>query len=171
MKTKKVAEMTEKDKVYDKLRQTYGVLRSPAMMELLEFLFPTLEEAEICGYLENIYEEGRPKTLVELAEEMGKDETRIGQILERIGKKIIIKWREREGEPGVLEYYNTGSRGLKNAWGHVGKNDAEGKKFIKTMIICSGVDAFENGLYFRCKNKPLILFVKVVKRLNSKSVP
>lgn len=129
MKTRKITEMTEEEKVYDELRQTYGVQRSPAMMKLLEFLFPNLEEAEIGRHLEDLYTGGRAKTAVEIAEETGKDVKRVEEILERISRKIIIKWREREGEPGVREYYNTGSRGLKNAWGHVGKDDAEGTTF------------------------------------------
>lgn len=133
MKAKKTAEMTEEEKIYDGLRQAYGVQRSPAMMELLEFLFPTLEEADIGRHLKDIYSGGRPKTVAELAEETGKDAKRVSEILEGISRKIIIKWREREGEPGVIEYYNTGSRGLKNAWGHIGKNDAEGKTFIKLI--------------------------------------
>ena len=54
----------------------------------------------------------------------GKDKKSVGEIIEKIRSKIIIKWREREEEPGVVEYYNTGGLGLKNAWGHIGKNDA-----------------------------------------------
>ena len=133
MKTKKINEMTEREIVYDELRQAYGVQRSPAMMELLEFFFPTLEEADIGRHLENLYSGGKPKTIAELAVETGKDIKSVGVIIEKIKSRIIIKWREREEEPGVMEYYNTGSLGLKNAWGHIGKNDAEGKRFIKLI--------------------------------------
>jgi ferredoxin len=133
MKTLKNKEMTKKEKVYEELRQSYGVARSPAMMKLFEFFFPTLEEAEICKHLEDLYTGGKAKTIDELSVETGKDSGKVKEVVERIGAKIIIKWREREGMPGVLEYYNTGSRGLKNAWGHVGKNDAEGKTFIKLI--------------------------------------
>jgi ferredoxin len=133
MKTQKKKEMTQKEKVYEELRQSYGVVRSPAMMKLLEFFFPTLEEAEICKHLEDLYTGGKAKTIAELAEETGKDIEKVREVVEGIGAKVIIKWRERAGTPGVLEYYNTGSRGLKNAWGHIGKIDAEGQTFIKLI--------------------------------------
>ncbi len=129
MKARKIAGMTEEEKVYDELRQTYGVERSPAMMKLLKFFFPSLEEAEIGKHLENLYTGGRAKTIEEIAKETGKDLQQVSKIVDGISRKIIIKWREREGHPGVREYYNTGSRGLKNAWGHVGKDDAEGETF------------------------------------------
>jgi hypothetical protein len=129
MKNQNTTEMTAEEKVYDELRQTYGVQKSPAMMKLLKFFYPTLEEAEIGKHLENQYSGGKPKTITEIAMETGKDINRVREIVEGISSKIIIKWREREGESGVREYYNTGSRGLKNAWGHVGKDDAEGQTF------------------------------------------
>jgi Pyruvate/2-oxoacid:ferredoxin oxidoreductase delta subunit len=129
MKTRKIAEMTEEEKLYDDLRQAYGVQRSPAMMKLLKFFFPTIEEAEIGKHLENLYVGGKAKTIAEIAKETGKNRERVKQIVEGISGRIIIKWREREGEPGIREYYNTGSRGLKNAWGHVGRDDAEGQTF------------------------------------------
>ena len=129
MKTRKAAGMTGEEKVYDDLRQAYGVPRSPAMMKLLKFLYPTLEEAEVGRLMENQYSGGKPKTDVELAQESGKDLKQVREILARLSPKIIIKWRDREGQPGVREYFNTGSKGLKNAWGHVGKNDAEGETF------------------------------------------
>jgi Pyruvate/2-oxoacid:ferredoxin oxidoreductase delta subunit len=115
--------------VYEELRQAYGVQRSPAMMKLLKFFFPKPEEADIGKHLENLYTGGRAKTAAEIAQETGKDIETVRQILEEISQKIIIKWRERKGQEGVREYYNTGSRGLKNAWGHVGKDDAEGQAF------------------------------------------
>jgi Pyruvate/2-oxoacid:ferredoxin oxidoreductase delta subunit len=98
-------------------------------MKLIKFLYPTLEEAEIGRLMENQYTGGKPKTAEELAQESGKDIKKVREILARLSPKIVIKWREREGQPGVREYFNTGSKGLKNAWGHVGKNDAEGETF------------------------------------------
>lgn len=134
MTVKKKTAMTEEEKIYDDLRQAYGVLRSPAMMNLIKFLFPTLEEADLARHLEDLYTGGKAKTVEELAAETGQDVEKVKGILDKISRKIIIKWREREGQPGVREYYNTGSRGLKNAWGHVGKDDAEGKKFRELIV-------------------------------------
>jgi ferredoxin len=129
MNAGKAIKLTEEEKVYEELRQTYGVERSPAMMKLLKFFYPTLEEARIGKVLENQYAGGKLKTIAEIALESGQDPEKVKVIVEAIGRKIIIKWRERPGEPGVREYFNTGSRGLKNAWGHVGKDDAEGATF------------------------------------------
>jgi Pyruvate/2-oxoacid:ferredoxin oxidoreductase delta subunit len=129
MPTRKNKEMTDEEKIYEDLRKVYGVPRSPAMMDLLQFFFPTLEEAELGRHLENLYSGGKAKTIGELADETGMEVERVRQLVDSISRKIIIKWREREGQHGVKEYYNTGSRGLKNAWGHVGKDDAEGKAF------------------------------------------
>jgi Pyruvate/2-oxoacid:ferredoxin oxidoreductase delta subunit len=126
-------DLPPEDKLYEQLRQAYGVQRSPAMMKLLKFFFPKPEDAQVGKLLENLYAGGKPKTAEELALESGINLESTRRILAQISQKIIIKWRDRAGRPGVREYYNTGSRGLKNAWGHVGKNDAEGQAF-RTII-------------------------------------
>jgi Pyruvate/2-oxoacid:ferredoxin oxidoreductase delta subunit len=166
MKTKRATEMTAEEKVYDELRQTYGVERSPAMMKLLKFFYPTLEEAAIGKILENQYSGGRPKTVAEIAEESGQDPEKVTEIVERISRKIVIKWRERKGEPGIREYFNTGSRGLKNAWGHVGKDDAEGQTF--RGLINNVLD--QQGARLP-KFKPRTLMIDKTIHANTRALP
>jgi hypothetical protein len=102
------------------------VPRSPSMMKLLKFLFRTLEEAEICRHLEGRFGGGKPKTAAELAEECGKYLKKVHEILDNKTIKGIIHTQEREEKPGVWEYFNVGWRGIRNTWGHVAKDDAEG---------------------------------------------
>jgi Pyruvate/2-oxoacid:ferredoxin oxidoreductase delta subunit len=166
MSAKKATVMTYEDQVYDELRQAYGVQRSPAMMKLLKFLFPTLEEAELARRLENQYLGGKPKTAAELAQETGKDLENVKAMLAKISPRIVIKWREREGQPGVREYYNTGSKGLKNAWGHVGKEDAEGRIF--TGLINKVLD--EQGGW-ATKFKPRTLMIDKTIHPETRTLP
>jgi ferredoxin len=166
MKASKITEMTAEEKVYDRLRQVNGVERSPVMMKLIKFFYPTLEEAEIGTYLENLYKGGKLKTIEEIAAESGKDVERVREIVEGISRKIIIKWRERAGQSGVREYYNTGSLGLKNAWGHVGKDDAEGQTFMK--LINQVLD--EQGARLP-KSKPRTLMIGNTVHADSKALP
>ena len=125
--------VTAQDKVYDELRQAYQVRRSPSMMKLLKFFYPDLEEAEICKHTENLYTGGKPKTPEEVADECGKGVEKVRSVLEKETNYGHLKSRERAGNPGVKEYFNTGGLGLKNAWGHVRKDDAEGKAFLKII--------------------------------------
>jgi ferredoxin len=133
LKTKDTLKLGEEEKLYDQLRQSYGVQRSPAMMKLLRFFFPEHDDVVVGKALENLYSGGRPKTIEEIAAETGIKVEKVRKIVEGLAHRIIIKWRERTGQPGVKEYYNTGSRGLKNAWGHVGKDDAEGQAFMELI--------------------------------------
>ena len=166
MNPDKVAGMTREEKVYDDLRRAYGVERSPAMMKVLKFFYASLEEAEIGRILENQYSGGKPKTAEELARESGKDLRRVQEILDKVAGKIIIKWREREGQPGVREYFNTGSRGLKNAWGHVGKDDAEGVVF--QGLINKVLDGQGGRLP---KFKPRTLMIDKTIHANTQALP
>jgi len=59
-----------------KLRQTYGVQKSPAMMKLLKFFYPTLKKLEIGKHLENQIAEVS-EAIEEIAMETGKDIDRV----------------------------------------------------------------------------------------------
>ncbi len=166
MEARKVRVMTEEEKIYDKLRQVNGVERSPAMMKLIKFFYPTLEEAEIGTHLENLYQGGKLKTVEEIAAETGKDVKKVREIVERIAGKIIIKWRERPGQPGVKEYYNTGSLGLKNAWGHVGRDDAEGQDFMKLINQVLDTQSMRQP-----KFKPRTLMIDNTIHANEQALP
>ena len=118
MKSNKLKEkkmMTEEERVYEELRQAFSrprtplaAPRSPEAMKLFKFFFPTIEEAEIGKHLECPMCGGRAKTAEEIAKESGKDIKRVREFLEGLVRKAAIRWQEKPGAPGVLEYFQMG---------------------------------------------------------------
>jgi Pyruvate/2-oxoacid:ferredoxin oxidoreductase delta subunit len=112
---KKMMKMTEEEKVYEELRQAFSrprtplaAPRSPEAMKLFKFFFPTREEAEIGKHLEAPTAGGRPKTAAEIAEESGKNVEKVEAFLKDLARKAVIRWREKPGAPGVIEYFQNG---------------------------------------------------------------
>jgi Pyruvate/2-oxoacid:ferredoxin oxidoreductase delta subunit len=115
MKPGKKKTMTGEEKVYEELRQAFSrprtllaAPRSPASMKLFKFFFPTVEEAEIGKCLESPAAGGKSKTAIQIAKESGKDIERVKEVLDKLVRRSAILFKQKEDEPGVLEYFQMG---------------------------------------------------------------
>ena len=124
-----VKKMTKEEQVYEELRKKMNEAplrapRTPSLMKLLKFFFPTIEDAEVAKYLESGFGEGKLKTAVEVAKESGKDVEKVKEILDRLSIRVGgVGRRERPEEPGVMEYSLGGTWGMSDLMGTLGKDD------------------------------------------------
>jgi len=120
--------MTKEEQAYEELRKAINQAplrapRSPSVMRLLKFFFPTVEAAEIGAYVECPWVGGRPKTAAEIAEESGKDVEKVKEILDQLFARGSILRIGRPSEPGVVLYFHVGTWGMSDLLGTVGKDD------------------------------------------------
>ena len=101
-----VKKLTKEEQVYEELRKTlneggFPAPRAPSVMRMLKFFFPTLEDAEVGKCLEAGDFGGKKKTAAEIAEESGKEEGRVKEILDRL-RQALREWELRIRDVGFL---------------------------------------------------------------------
>jgi Pyruvate/2-oxoacid:ferredoxin oxidoreductase delta subunit len=139
---KKVIRIKEEDKVYEELRQrmnrlSFGAPRGPEEMKLLKMFFPTIEEAEIALHLDSqFFRTAKSKTADEIAAETGKDIAKVQELLDKLARRGSIKWKEKEGEPGVKGYFLVASLMSLAIWAGVtpGLHTPEGKALNEQAV-------------------------------------
>ena len=120
--------MTKEEQAYEQLRKAmnealFRAPRSPSVMRLLKFFFPTVEAAEIGSYLEYPMAGGRPKTAEQIAEESGKDVEKVKEVLNGLFLRGGIQRLELPGTPSVMLYFHLGTMGMSDILGTTGKDD------------------------------------------------
>jgi len=119
--------MTKEEQVYEEVRKAmndapFRAPRTPSLMKVLKFFFPTIEDAEIAKYLTSA--PGQLKTAAEVAKESGQDLEKVKEILDRLSIRLGVGKRERPGNPGVMEYALTGTWTMIDVMGTLGKDDS-----------------------------------------------
>ncbi|MFH1650741.1 MAG: 4Fe-4S binding protein [Chloroflexota bacterium] len=119
--------LSPEEQVYEELRKTLNesflnAPRTPSLMKILKFFYPTVEDAEVGRYVECPMVGGKAKTAAEIAGECGKDEAKVAEILNRLYRRAgAIDRKERE--PGVFEYSHGGPLAMTDGLGSLGKDD------------------------------------------------
>lgn len=119
--------LTREEQVYEELRKAmdgvaFRAPRTPSLMKMLRFFFPTFEDADIARCLGSA--PGQLKTAAEVAGESGYDIEKVKKVLERLSVRLGVGKRERPGEPGVMEYALTGTWTMIDVMGTLGKDDS-----------------------------------------------
>lgn len=121
--------MTGEGQFYEELRKAFSLglfpaPKSPSLMKLLKFYFPKIEDAEVARFLESSGTGGRPKTAAEIASECGQDVKKVESILDGLSGRGGVRKSESMGEPGVIVYSLSGTVGMSDGLGTLGKDDA-----------------------------------------------
>jgi len=130
--------MTREEEVYEELRKVINesplrAPRTPSLMRVLKFFFPTIEDAEVGRYLPGGWGMGAPKTAAQIAEESGKDTSKVEKIPNRLATRGAVSRFEMPGQPEVVVYLHSGTWGMSDFLGTLGLDNSDGIKYREVM--------------------------------------